>query len=113
MLSDARKPPLKVSSQSQQYNLSSNQNQGQNGPNFKTSEATSALWRSPAKILQEEKLQIIKLGFQLQAEERISLKKYYESTQQYSLFQIKGYSIKYETIRRTKLYQQLKYLNEK
>ena len=47
-------------------------------------------------------------GFQLQAQGKISFKKYYESTQEYSLFQSKGYQIKYETIRRTKLYQNLK-----
>jgi len=59
-------------------------------------------------IPEEEKIEIIKSGFQLQAEGKISLKKYYESTDQYSLFQLKEYQIKYETIRRTKLYQQLK-----
>jgi hypothetical protein len=56
----------------------------------------------------DEKIEIIKTGFQLQAEGKISLKKYYESTEEYSLFQLKGYNIKYETIRRTKLYQSLK-----
>jgi hypothetical protein len=60
------------------------------------------------KISEEEKIEIIKLGFQLQAEGKISLKKYYESTDPYSLFKRKGYSIKYESIRRTKLYQNLK-----
>ena len=80
------------------YNPSSNQNQAQNRANFKTL----------AKIPEKEKIEIIKLGFQLQSEEKISLKKYYESIQEYSLFQLKGYNIKYESIRRTKLYQQLK-----
>jgi hypothetical protein len=56
------------------------------------------------KISEEDKIEIIKLGFQLQNQGKISLKKYYESTQEYSLFQLKGYSIKYDT----KLYQQLK-----
>ena len=37
----------------------------------------------------------IEKGFQLEAEGKISLKKYYESTQ----FQLNGYSIKYESIR--------------
>jgi len=36
------------------------------------------------------------------------LKKYYEGIETHSLFQSKKYSIKYETIRRTKFYQQLK-----
>jgi len=63
------------------------------------------------KISEEEKIEIIQRGFQLQAEGKISLKKYYESTQKYSLFQFKGYSIKYEAIRKNKFYQQLKLSN--
>ena len=59
-------------------------------------------------ISEQEKIEIIQRGFQLQAEGKISLKKYYESTDPNSLFQSKGYSIKYESIRRTKLYQSLK-----
>ena len=51
------------------------------------------------RISEEEKIEIIKLGFQLQNEGKISLKKYYESTDPDSLFQFKGYSIKYETIK--------------
>ena len=61
-----------------------------------------------SQMAEEEKIEIIQRGFQLQAQGTISLKKYYESTQEYSLFQLKGYSIKYESIRRTKLYQTLK-----
>jgi hypothetical protein len=60
------------------------------------------------KISEEEKIEIIKLGFQLQAEGRISLKKYYEIPQEFSLFQLKVYRIKYESIRGTKLYKKLK-----
>ena len=56
----------------------------------------------------KKKIEIIQTGFRLNQEGRISLKKYYESTDPNSLFQHKGYSIKYETIRRTKLYQQFK-----
>ena len=59
------------------------------------------------KISDQEKIKIIKLGFQLQNEGKISLKKYYESTDPYSLSQFYGYSIKYESIRWTKLYQHL------
>lgn len=52
---------------------------------------------------------ILKTGFQLQAEGNISLKKYSEGVSEAnSLFQLRGYSIKYESIRRTKLYQTLK-----
>jgi len=60
------------------------------------------------KISEEEKIEIVKLGFQLQAEGKISLKKYYESIDSNSLFQLKGYRIKYEAIRKNKFYQQLK-----
>ena len=41
-------------------------------------------------------------------EGKISLKKYYEGTGESSLFQLKGYSIKYEAIRKNKFYQSLK-----
>lgn len=51
---------------------------------------------------------MIKTGFRFYQEGKISLKKYYEGRQEYSLVQLKGYSIKYESIRRNKFYQQLK-----
>lgn len=50
-----------------------------------------------------EDTKIIQMGFRLNQEGKISLKKYYESTDPYSLFQLKGYNIKYESIRRNKL----------
>ena len=75
-----------------------NQNEAQNESNF----------LSLSQISEQEREEIIQKGFQLQAEGKISLKKYYESTYPDSLFQSKGYSIKYESIRRTKLYQNLK-----
>ena len=96
--SEASKSPLEALSPSQHYNLSSNQKQPQNERNFITL----------SKIPEQEKIEIIQIGFRLNQEGKISLKKYYESTEQYSLFQTNGYSIKYETIRRTKLYQQFK-----
>ena len=60
------------------------------------------------KISEEKKAKIIEKGFQLEAEGKISLKKYYESRQEFSLFQLNGYSIKYESIRHNKIYIQLK-----
>jgi hypothetical protein len=81
----------------QQYNIPSNQEKGQNQPNFITL----------GKISEEDKIEIIKLGFQLQNEGKISLKKYYEGTETNSLFQLKGYSIKYDSIRRDNLYTTL------
>ena len=61
-----------------------------------------------SNITQQEKIEIIKTGFQRQSEGTISLRKYYESTDPNSLFQLKGYNIKYDSIRRIKLYQQFK-----
>jgi len=34
--------------------------------------------------LEEEKIEVIKTGFQLQSEDKISLKKYYEETEELS-----------------------------
>jgi hypothetical protein len=99
--SEDSKIDFKTLSHSQQYNISSNEEKGRNRQNFVTL----------GKISDEEKIEIIKLGFQLQNEGKISLKKYYESTDPYSLSQFNGYSIKYESIRRTKFYQQLKLSN--
>ena len=98
ILSENSKIDQKHPFPSQQYNIPSNQNKAQNDHNFITL----------SQISEEERIEIIKTGFQLQAEGKISLKKYYEGTDPNSLFQLKGYNIKYETIRRTKLYQQLK-----
>jgi len=98
MYEKASKIYFKATSPSEEYNLSSNQNEAQNKANFITLKT----------IPEQERIEIIQRGFQLQAKGTISLKKYYESTEPNSLFQLKGYSIKYESIRRTKLYQQLK-----
>jgi hypothetical protein len=65
-------------------------------------------FKTLARIPEKERIEIIQIGFRLNQEGKISLKKYYESTEEYSLFHLKGYSIKYESIRRTKLYQKLK-----
>ena len=65
-------------------------------------------FRTLGKISEQERVEIIERGFQLNQEGKISLKKYYEITQEYSLFQFKGYSVKYESIRRSKFYQKLK-----
>ena len=93
-LSEDKIRPLEPLSDSHQHNPPSNEDKGLNQPNFITL----------GKIPEQEKIEIIKLGFQRQA----ALKKYYESTDPYSLSKRKGYSIKYESIRRTKLYQNLK-----
>ena len=65
------------------YDISATQNKAQNDPNF------IAL----GNISQKERIEIIKTGFQLQAEGKISLKKYYEGTGESTLFDWKGYSI--------------------
>lgn len=97
ILSETSTSPFTPLSESRQ-NLHSNQEKAQNRLNFIT------LRRIP----EQEQIEIIQRGFQLQAEGKISLKKYYEGTETDSLFQLKGYNIKYESIRRTKLYQSLK-----
>ena len=75
--------------------VSSNQEKGLDEPDFRS-------------LPEHEQKEIIKTGFQLQAEGKISLKKYYEGTETDSLFQLKGYRIKYEAIRKNKFYQQFK-----
>jgi hypothetical protein len=97
-LSEVKITPVKPLSNTQDYNIPSNEEKALNEPNLITL----------GKIPEEEQIEIIKTGFQLKAEGKISLKKYYEGTDPNSLVQSKGYSIKYETIRRNKLYQQLK-----
>jgi hypothetical protein len=57
---------------------------------------------------EQEKIEIIERGFQLNQEGKISLKEYYQSRDQNSLFQFKEYQIKYESIIRTQLYLRLK-----
>ena len=69
---------------------------------------TGPIFVTLEKISEEEKIQIIRTGFRLQAEGKISLKKYYESKEEYSLFEWKGYNLKYASISRTNLYQRLK-----
>ena len=98
LLSETSKRDEKVYSKAKEGNSTLNPMKAQNRSNFVTL----------SRISEEEKIEIIKLGFQLQNQGKISLKKYYESTDPNSLFQHKGYSIKHETIRRTKLYQSLK-----
>ena len=96
-VSEASNSGIKGLLENGQYNIS-NQEKGLNESNFITL----------GNLSENEKIEIIKLGFHLNQERKISLKKYYESTDPNSLFQSKGYSIKSETIRRIKLYQNLK-----
>ena len=84
-------------------NIPSNQKKGLHEPYYVGNFITLS------QVPEDQQTEIIQLGFQRQAEGKISLKKYYESfTEPNSLFQFKGYSIKYESIRTNKLYQQLK-----
>lgn len=48
-------------------------------------------FRTLGTISEPEKIEIIERGFQLNQEGKISLKKYYESRDQDSLFAFKGY----------------------
>ena len=98
IVSETSNMHFKAVSKPQQYNIPSNQDKGLNEPNFITL----------GKIPEEEQKEIIKTEFERQAEGIISLKEYYESKDPYSLFQSKGYRIKYESIRKNNLYKQLK-----
>lgn len=78
--------------------ITATQTRGQNDPNFVTL----------GKISEQEKVDIIRLGFQRNQEKKTSLKNYYQGKGEFTLFQWKGYQIKYDTVRKTELYQQLK-----
>ncbi len=78
----------------------------QNQPNFSLSD--QAPFQTLGQISKDEKIDIIKTGFRLKNEGKISFQKYYEGTGDSSLFQLRGYRIKYESIRRTKLYLKFK-----
>ena len=77
-VSEASKSPVTTSKRSEEYHISSNQEKAQNRLNFITL----------GMISEQEKIEIIQRGFQLQAEGKISLKKYYEGVSEAnSLFQ--------------------------
>jgi hypothetical protein len=61
-----------------------------------------------ANLSEEEKYAIITIGFLDNERKVISLKKYYEGKGEYTLFKSSGYQIKYDSIRKTKLYKELK-----
>jgi hypothetical protein len=79
------------------FNITATQTKGQNDPNFITL----------GKISEQAKVEITKLGFQRTQEKKISLKNYYQGKGKFTLFEWKEYQIKYDTIRKTKVYQQL------
>lgn len=59
------------------------------------------------EISDEEKKEIIKKGLELQRKNLITLKDYYEGDCEGSLIQFKGYRVKYENIRRTRIYKEI------
>jgi hypothetical protein len=69
-LSEDYKSPQKTAKPIEESSIISNQNEAQNSPNFITL----------SKIPEQDRIEIIQTGFQLQSEGPISLKKYYEST---------------------------------
>ena len=66
MLSEASQSPFKTAERSEEYNIPSDQDKAQNRLNFITL----------GRISEQEKIEIIQRGFQLQAQGKISLKKY-------------------------------------
>jgi hypothetical protein len=85
-------------STSQRHSAPLKQKQAQNPINFTTFE----------QLRDDEKIEVIQTSFCLNQEKKISLKKYYEGTGESTLFDWKGYQIKFNSIRKTKLYKQLK-----
>jgi len=90
MLSEGAKMTVNDSFQSEEYNPTSNQKQADKSPRKLRQNETNFI--TLGNISEEEKVEIIKTGFRLNQEGKISLKKYYEGTDQDSLFQLKGYS---------------------
>lgn len=61
----------------------------------------------PLKNIKENDLkQIVQLGFRISQLKNISLKDFYETKNMDCLFQLKGYHIKYETIRKHRFYKE-------
>lgn len=60
------------------------------------------------KLSEEEQVEIIQGGFQRNQEEKLSLKEYFEGIGKDTLFEWKGYRIKYESVRKTQLFQKLR-----
>jgi hypothetical protein len=75
---------------------------------LENSQSNDSIFQNLKNISDTEKEEIIKKGFQLQSEGRISLKDYYEGNKKNSLLKFKGYRIKYQSVRRSKLYKELK-----
>ena len=102
------KYPLRQPSQALEYSKTILQGDSTLGSETAAYSKGNQPFRVLSQISEEDLKNIIQEGFQLQAEGKISLKKYYESTDPNSLFQLQGYRIKYEAIRKNKFYQQFK-----
>ena len=89
-----------TSVQNQRYNIPLDQNIPLEFASLETN------FKTLENISEEEKIDIIKSGFKLNQEGKISLKKYYEGVN--SLFQWKGFRTKYESIQWTKIYKNSK-----
>jgi len=79
-LSEDKIRPVKSLSNNQRYYFYLNREKSLNKSNFITL----------GKISEEEKIGILKIEFRLDQERKISLKKYYESTDPCSLFPLRG-----------------------
>jgi hypothetical protein len=62
-------------------------------------------FRSLAQIPDPEKIEIIKKAFEFESEGEISLRDFYEGDDELSLSQWKGYQIKFQNIKRSKIYK--------
>lgn len=104
MLLEAEKTPVKRSLNPQLDDTTLNRINGSKLTYYEFDNSFISL----AKISEKDQIEIIKLGFQLNQKGKISLKKYYEGTGEYTLFEWKGYKIKYASIRNTKIYKNFK-----
>ena len=57
--------PVNHSFQSEEYNIHLKPNQAKTEPDFGTSEATSAVWRSLGNISEQEKIEVIQTGLKV------------------------------------------------
>jgi hypothetical protein len=63
---------------------------------------------SSTNLEDEELIEILKIAYDLKEKENISFKVFFESSESPSLYQLKGYKLKYNNLRRTKAFRDFK-----
>lgn len=80
----------------------------QNSPSIQKKDGNKSNFIILGKLTEEEQIEIIQLGFQRNQEGKLALKEYFEGEGKDTLFESKGYKIKYQSIRKNNLYKKLK-----